>query len=240
MNILFLESELRLPLGALHLPLRSTVVKTPKGTILFSPLDFTRHQIKEIREFGEVTDIVAPSLRHHLYLSKAMLRFPRATVWGPPGCRKKVWKISWDKVLGKDKWPYQSFIEVALIRGVPKFNELAFYDKESRALIAGDLCFNVLHPKGWAAPILLRLMGLHKKLAVSPYFKFFLKDRERFATSMDKILKWDFDKIAMAHGQLVTAKGKQMLAKALKARRLPFNEKAALEVREPIRLAYAS
>ena len=47
-----------------------------------------------------------------------------------------------------------------------------------------------------------------------------LGDRTAFARSIDHLLSWDFDRIAMAHGEIVTSHGKTMLIDALRERDL--------------------
>ncbi len=240
MNILFFESEMDMPLKMVKLPLRSTVIKTSKGLLLISPIQFSKHQIKEIKEMGEVVAIIEPSLIHHLFVQDAIEHFPDAKVWGPVGCRKKTPHVHWDKIIGKDRWPYGKEVEVLPIKGMPSINEAAFFEKSSRALIVGDFCFNLLHPKGWAAPVMLRIMGIHKKFAVSRFFKLFIKDKKLFNQSVDKILKWDFDHIVMSHGEIVPADGKQKVLGALKERGYSFNLRTIASKVEPLRLAFSA
>lgn len=59
----------------------------------------------------------------------------------------------WDKVLGHDLWAHQNDIEMIPLHGMPNVNEVVFFDKATRSLIATDLVFNLQRPKGWATAI---------------------------------------------------------------------------------------
>lgn len=219
-QILFFESMLRMPLGLVMLPLRCTLVKTASAVIMISPIDFTAQQLQEIADFGKVTDVVAPSLIHHLFVKKALQKFKNVNLWGPPGCQEKRPDLPWTHIFERDPWPHTQNIEALLIAGAPKLNEMAFFDKTSRTLIVVDFCFNLLNPQGWCAPVMLRLLGTYKKFGVSRIVKRFLVDKEAFLTSTKKLLSWDFEQIAMAHGDLITANGKFKLMESLRERKL--------------------
>src|SRR5690349_18570575 len=84
------DQDLALP-GRLLLPSRATLIRRPDGgLVLHSPLRIDDETAKEIAALGDVRSIVAPSRIHYLFLKAAMERYPRATVFGPPGLEKKV------------------------------------------------------------------------------------------------------------------------------------------------------
>lgn len=214
MKLLFLDDELAMPV--MKLPVRCTLVKTKTGVVMISPIKFTSDQLRQIVEFGEVTDIVSPSLIHSLFLRKATKRFPNATVWAPPGMREKFPiekfpKIKIDKVLTQDPWPYEDQIQLQLIEGAPRMTEVAFFCKELKTIIVSDLAFNLQHPHGLGANLLLRFVGTYKKFAVSRLWKLFIKDKDAFKKSMNGVLQWDFDQVVMAHGEVLTSNGKELL-----------------------------
>ena len=214
MSIHFFESELNMPAKMVVLPLRSTVIKTPKGVVIISPIRFTEKQLKEIEALGPVTDLVAPSLLHHLYLAKTSARFKNATIWGPEGCKEKLPEIKWNKIFGQDAWTHAEDIDFLILKGMPKLSEVVFFDKTTRSLIVTDLLFNLTHPKGWAAPIMLRIVGTYKKFGVSRLTMSVIKNRAAFASSAKSVLNWNFDQIIMAHGNIVTSDGKSKFIKA--------------------------
>ncbi len=218
MNVHFFESEMHMPASVVILPLRCTYVFNSKAGILISPIALSFKQIMEIKSLGPVTDIVAPSLLHHLHVSSAKQHFPDAQLWGPPGVDAICPTLNWQKIFGRDQWPYSEDVEILAIDGIPRMEETAFFVKAKRMLILVDLCFNLQRPRGWAAPFILFLRGTYKRFAVSRLMIGFIKDRPAFEGSLRRILGWDFDQIAMAHGEIVTAGGKALLKKAFRRR----------------------
>jgi hypothetical protein len=215
MDILFFESEISLVGKMIILPVRSTIIKTSKGIVIISPIKFTDEQFRQIESLGSVTDIISPSLLHHLFLPRAKNYFKEATVWGPPGCKEKLPEIKWSKILTKDTWPYENEIDLMIVNGCPEMNEVVFLEKRSKTLIVTDLVFNLTRPKGWGAPIMLRLLGTYKKFAVSRFIKKYLVDQKAFLNSVKNILNWQFTRVVMAHGEIVSVDGKNKFAVAL-------------------------
>lgn len=216
--IYFFESSLKMPL--MPLPVRATLVKGPESLVLISPIRFTEEQVAQIRQIGEVTDIVAPSLLHHLAIPKAVQHFPKATLWGAPDLHKKRADIAWQKILAQDPWPSASGLEPHLIRGAPKLNEVVFLEKQSRTLIATDLCFNLQDARGLGAFLILSYFGTYRRFGVSRFWLRYVKDKEAFLESLRVILSWDFDKIVMAHGHVIESGGKSLLQASLRERGL--------------------
>ena len=70
-------------MGVTHFPLRMTVLQfSHGGLLLHAPVDLNAEMVAEIKELGEVQDILAPSLLHHLFAAKAKEWFPEAKLWG--------------------------------------------------------------------------------------------------------------------------------------------------------------
>lgn len=207
-----------MPLGMVKLPLRCTFLVGKGKGILISPIKFDFKQIMKIKELGPVTDIVAPSLLHHLFVGQARNHFPEARIWGLPGMEKKDPMVKWENIIGRDHWIYKDEVAELPVNGVPSMDEVAFFVKSEKLLIVTDLCFNLQKPKGWAAPVMLRLLGTYKRFGVSRLITRYMEDRAAFESSVRRIMEWDFDKIAMAHGELVEKDGRALLRAALRRR----------------------
>lgn len=218
MGPLYLESVLPLAAGSLCLPVRATAIKTPSGLVVISPVDFSLEQWRRLETLGPVTDIVAPCLIHHLFIPRLLEKFPAARVWGPPDCEAVLPKIPWTHVFGRDPWPYETEISVLPLEGIPRLNEMAFFDRRSKTLIVADLCFNLQNPKGWASGLLLRLLGTYRRFGVSRAIVQLIKDKTAFENSLNQIMRWDFDKIAMSHGDAINARAKTGLVEAFARR----------------------
>ena len=66
----------------------------------------------------------------------------------------------------------------------------------------------------------LEIMGVHKRFGMMRPWKYWVDDRAAFARSIDHLQSWDFDRIAMAHVEIVSEHGKTMLIDALRERDL--------------------
>lgn len=195
----------RLPLRSMLLPLRGVLI-SPTGSE------------EERATMSGVRTIVEPSLLHHRYLDEARALAPGAELWGPPGLAEKLGIEM--KTFGRDPWPHDAEIEALVIEGAPKRNEVVFLHKPTRTIYTADLVFNVQEDAGLLAAVTFRMMGIHKRFAMARVWKRWVEDRAAFSRSIEQLLQWDFDRIAMAHGEIVRAHGKSMLIDALRERDL--------------------
>ena len=98
---------------------------------------------------------------------------------------------------------------------MPGLDEHVFFHPTSRTLVVADLVFNVHACPGLGMPLFLRLVGAWKKLAQSRVWRFATKDRAAAAASIDEVLAWDFDRLVMAHGDVIESGAREQLAEAL-------------------------
>ena len=80
------EGYLKMPLVQLHV--RTSLFHLQNGkSILLSP--HPSLTAEEFTRMGDVTDIVAPNLFHHLGIKKAVAALPQAKLWGVNGFELK-------------------------------------------------------------------------------------------------------------------------------------------------------
>ena len=206
------ESEMRMIPGV-HIDLRSMYVTERDQGVLISPVGTSEEET--IVTQRPVT-LVAPSLLHHLHLSDAIARYQPAGLWGPPGLAEKRPDLGGIHVFGRDPWPFAPMLEFALVQGAPSRNEVVLFHRPSRTIYTADLVFNVHGARGVLAPIATRLMGIHDRFAVARMWRYWVKDRAAFRRSIDQVLGWDFERIVMAHGDIVVEAGAAMLERALR------------------------
>lgn len=208
------QSTIRL-LPGVYLPVRASIIKLETATIMMSPCELSEDDIFNIKSSTEVSDIVAPNLLHHHYIIKALGAFPRARLWHAPGMMEKIPEVPWQRPLDLKTWPFRRELELHMIEGAPRVNECVFYHRATKTLYVTDLCFNIEHPKGFLTPVTFRMMGTYKKFAVSNMWNRFVEDKEAFKKSMNYILSWDFERIVMAHGEIVEHEAKTRLRTSL-------------------------
>lgn len=210
------EQDLRLPAG-MRLPSRSTIVRLADGgVVVHSPLGFDDAAVNAIEDLGEVKTIVAPSCIHYLFLEAATKRWPQARVLGAPGLEKKVKGIAFDPL------PHDGVIDglgsdlvVRRIDGVPYITEHVFLHRPTGSLVVTDLVFNLHACSSWGMRLYLRCMGAWQKTAQSFVWRVLTRDKSAAAQSARAVLGWHFDRIVVAHGDVVTADAHATLERAL-------------------------
>jgi hypothetical protein len=215
-DLYFAEGTLAMP--GMSLPVRSHIVRDPDGLVtIISPIDFTGDAIAEIRALGERFQILAPNLLHHIFVPSAVKNFPAAELFSTVGMDRKRADVSWSKFLS-DGDRLGASCTVHKIAGMPKVNELCVFHEPSKVLIVTDLFFNIRDPKGFLAPVIMRVFGNYRKFAVSRLFLTFMKDKVAFSESVAAILKLPIERIAVAHGEVLADDAKQVATMALRAK----------------------
>lgn len=212
----FFDSDLAM-LPGIHIPLRSGLVTTDTQSILISPVG-TDAETAAAQQTQVV--LVAPSLLHHKFIAPARAKLDVTEVWAPKGFAKKHPALGPIRTFDVHPWPYTATLPYVVVEGAPFRNEVVFFHPESRTIYTADLVFNIRTPAGLLSPLAFRAMGIYQRLAVARMWKRWVKDRAAFRRSIDAILAWDFDRIAMAHGELVTKDGRSQLIEALRERGL--------------------
>ena len=217
-DLKFFESVVRMPL--VSLAARSTLVPLKNNKfVLISPVKFDEGQRSELLKANPEA-IVSPSCFHHLFVKAAHDYLPEAKLYGAPGLQKKRADIKWDGILNDGTWPYQDELKAIFIEGAPKINEVVFYHRDSKTLIVTDLLFNLKNLKSLPEKLVYGLMGTFNNPAVSRLLKLLTNDRKALKKSLKQVLELDFDRLVMAHGEIIPMGGKKIITDALRARDL--------------------
>ena len=213
-NLWTAEYSMKMP-GGVPFPARMTVVRLPDGSVaLLSPIPMGDALAAEIAALGPVTHLLAPNLYHHLYLAAAETRFPSARIMGPPGLSAKQPKLAIADLSLADP-PFRGALEALAIEGAPKLKETVFFHAPSRTLIVCDLAFNIERPASWKTSMVLGMMGVRGRLGQSRAWNFIASDKTAAGASCRRMLEWDFDRLIVAHGEVVESDAKARLASAL-------------------------
>ncbi|XYH99437.1 DUF4336 domain-containing protein [Sorangium sp. So ce1128] len=209
------EKDFRMPVG--YLPSRTTVVRRADGgLVIHSPLAFDDDAARAIDALGEVRALVAPSCLHHLFLKAATERWPRASVLGAPGLERKLGGLPFTPLPPSGVAPeIGDDLGVRLVEGVPYIREHVFLHARSRTLIVTDLLFNVHEVRSFGMKVFLWLGGAWKKTAQDHVWRLLMRDRAAAARSVADVLAWDFERVVVAHGDIVEEDAKERLRKAL-------------------------
>ncbi len=208
------QGQLKMPL--VQLPLTTSLITVPQGKVLLSP--HPALTTGEFQRMGQVTDIVAPNLFHHLGIQKAVAAHPQAKLWGVAGFENKRKDIHWDSFLDAGHWPHQAELAAIHLAGMPKINEFLFLHKPSKTLFVTDLCFNVLDGSGFGGWLIYTIFGTYKRLAVSRFFIKAVTEKAPFQQSLAALFTYDFDHMVVCHGWVVKGAARAKLLLALKER----------------------
>ena len=204
------QSQIGLAPG-IRLPLNMAVVRVGDGSLLlYSPIRIDDELATELAELGEVRYLVAPNTFHHLHLEAAQNRYPEAKTFGPSGLSDKT-GAQLDAPLSEHPPIPLDGIRFLPIGGIPKLNEWVLIHEPSQTLVVSDLVFNIMDPPTWLTGLVNRLAGVYRRCGISRIFKTQIKDPEAFSNSIQALLELPFDRIAMAHGQLLPSGAKEVL-----------------------------
>jgi hypothetical protein len=192
---------------------RMTAIRlADRSLLLHSPLALDAALRRELDALGPVRFAVAPNRFHHLYAGDVARAYPDSRLWVAPGVERKRPDLAIAGLLG-DEAPagWEGQVDQLLFRGRPFENEVVFRHRASRTLLLCDLAF---HFGARAAPLtrlLMRALGSYGRFGPSRLDRFLIRDRPAARQSLERILAWDFDRVVVAHGDVLETGGREAL-----------------------------
>ena len=214
-NLWLMDYELKM-LG-INLHRVVTIIRLASGKlIIHSTAPFSMTEVDEIRELGTPEWLVDVLLRHDTFAAEGRAAFPDASYLAPEGFSRNLPFPTGSLLSPPAEWAEE--VEVAAIEGVPAFGEIVMFHRPSRTLIVGDLIVNFSDVQGWWAKLFSKAasVGRNYQPGVTKPFKGAIQDRGAIASSIRKILEWDFDRVIVGHGGFLASGGKEKLRAALK------------------------
>jgi hypothetical protein len=202
------QSFYGLPVGT-----RMTVIRLPERRLLLhSPVTLDPELRTQLDAIGRVCFAVAPNRVHHLYAGEVARVYPGARLWVAPGLQRKRPDLVFEAVLG-DEAPHEwrGEVDQVFFRGRPYENEVVFFHRASRTLILCDLAFNFGPRTATPTRLLMKLLNSYGRLGPSALDPLLIRDRRAARESLDRILALDFDRIIVAHGDVLERGGREIL-----------------------------
>jgi len=195
-------TEIRQP-GGVRLPLNMTVVRLSAGLVVVSPIPVDDLTARKIDALGTVSELIAPSLLHHLHIDAARTRWPWARVLAPPGLAVKRPDLRVDGELpGAAPQAWRGTLDLLVVGGAPRLAETVLFHRATGTLICADLVFHVTRPANWRTRFVLWLMGVGGgRVAQSRAWRLLTTDRNRVCADFEHILGWPVRCIAFGHGE---------------------------------------
>ena len=226
-NFWVIDRPFKLPFIRAEVGTRMTCIRLTSGRLmLHSPVNLDATVRQFLDALGEVQTIVAPNRLHHLFLAEYITSYPQARVYTAPSLSKKRPDLAIDDELGdepQNEW--RGEIEQHLFRGAPSLNEVVFFHPATRTLILTDLAFNVSTDAARRSPLFYWLwdvgrFGPHRFVRLRG-----IRDPLAAGASVERILRWDFDRIIVSHGDVLESGGYEQFASAFAFLRNQRNER---------------
>ncbi len=209
------DDDVGLPLG-LSMPGRATIMRlSDGGLVVHSPLRVDDETARAIDALGEVRFLVAPNSLHWMFLKAAKERWTRARVLAAPVLAKKLGSFAFEELPESGYVGGMEGIRIERIQGAPRIQEHVFLHEASRSLVVGDLMFNVHECRSFWMRLVLRLGGAWQKTAQSLEWRRLVKDRAAAAQSASNVLSWDYERVVVAHGDVVEDDARERTRQAL-------------------------
>lgn len=193
------------------LPGRATAVRGPDGQIaLISPGPMDDATLASLRAFGPVSDLIAPSLLHHLYFRQAAAQLPGVQRIAPKALAKKRSDLVFDVYLDDHPTLAGGLLTIAA-DGSPNAQEWLFYSAAERTLIVTDFLMNVHSARGLLSPLIMRMTNGWKRTAQTRIWRAGIKDLEAARRTARVLFELDIARIVMAHGDIIENNGAAVL-----------------------------
>jgi hypothetical protein len=191
---------------------RMTVIRLEDGSLfVHSPVALDASLSEALEGVGTIRYVVAPNRFHHLYIGQ-YAGCPGAELYAAPGVPQKQPDVSFRAELRDDPpsgWAGE--IDQVFVRGYPLHNEVCFFHRATRTLLMSDLIFNFRADRPLVTRMMARAVGAYGRLGTTWLEPFLIEDKRAMRESIDRILEWDFDRVIMAHGQVVERDGRDLL-----------------------------
>lgn len=193
---------------------RTTIVRSNDGGLfVHCPVALDAELRREVDALGPVRVVVAASLFHHLYVGQWIDAYPEATVHACPGLERKRSDLRWTSTLTGDPFAeLPSDLDVAPFTS--RFeHEIVFYHRPTRTMICADALLNLSKHPSRATRLVAALM-MNTAPGKGWLERFAVKDWKLGRKQVERILEWDIDRIALAHGGPVESDGSRVIRDA--------------------------
>jgi len=200
---------------------RMTICRLKSGDlVVHNAFQLKQKDVDELARLGGVAWILVPNRFHcseAIFLREC---FPAAKVVASPEARRALRKQkcpvhSWLP----EGWEPQQEIHAFPIGGTRGLGEWVFLHLQSKSLIVTDLVFHLQEAKRPMDRSFLRMNDIYQCFAPSRIFKLlFTKSEKQLLDSLLPILRSDFDRVIMSHGEIVESGGKKALREGFERR----------------------
>jgi Domain of unknown function (DUF4336) len=182
--------------------IRMTLIETPRGLVIYSPVDLSEVHLKQIAEIGQVAAIVAPNLFHHMFLRSCTQHFPQAQVFVPKGLQDKIGAISGALELSDN-------VRLAPPQDIDRHNfsdhslhETILFHRATGTLVTADLIYNYQPEQHIGEKLFFRSVCCYGHPSVPFYHRFAVRDKMAVSRLIEAVMTWPVKRIIMSHGRI--------------------------------------
>ena len=200
-------------------PTRSVIIRLAGDRLwVWSPVRLAENLRREVDRLGSVSELVSPNKLHYLGLAAWSAAYPAARLWGPQSTIRRFPSLAFAGALGDTPPPdWGPDIDQVWFRGSYMMDEIVFFHRPSRTVIAADLIqafdagFLERHWSWWRRP-LAKLGGISAADPGPPsdWRRSFLR-REAARAARAKALAWNCERVVIAHGEWARSQGQSFL-----------------------------
>lgn len=195
--------------GGIEVGARMTVLDTGDGLLVHSPIDVDPSVLDPI---GTPRWVLSPNKLHHLYAGRWIDAGLEA--WAAPGLPDKRPDLAFAGVIDSQEHPFGGGISVHPMRCFPFANEVVVLHRPSRTLVVTDLVFHFTEHAPFLTRAAMCALGGYPgcRTTVLEWVGF---DRAVAREEVGALLALDFDRLIMAHGEIIDTGGKDALRGAM-------------------------
>lgn len=208
-----------MPMLGLQFGARLTIARLRDDTLwVYAPFAISNADEAAIREQGAVSHVVAPNNFHFKEIGEFTRRFPDAQLWVVPALATKMdelphlplhslppdWSRDFDGVLFDAALGYEEWI---------------LCHHATKSLILTDLVLNVPRPDNPLGRIVGAVLDEGRGCKSSRLVRTAIyggRDLKKARAQVNQVLRWNFKRIVMAHGDIVARDGNRILRRALR------------------------
>jgi hypothetical protein len=189
---------------------RMTVLRLEGGLLVHAPLAVDPAVLTEL---GSPRWVLAPNLLHHLYVGPWIDAGLEA--WAAPGLDAKRRDLTFHGVLEEGSRPFGEEVTLLPLTCFDLTREVVLLHRPSRTLVVTDLLYNFPPTAPAFTRAAMRALGGYPGCRTSLIERWGMR-REPARREMAEIAGWDFDRIVMAHGEVLERGGRAAFEEAFR------------------------
>lgn len=190
---------------------RMTVVRLTDGRVfVHNAFRLRQKDLKWLKSLGSVVAVLAPNAFHTSDAGWMKNQFPYSDLYVPQAKIKSFKQLGFDcKNINKDFPPeFQDELKCIPSQGT-RFEEAVFIHVPSKTLILCDMAFNMGNVYSGFEKWLMSLNRVGNRFGPSKLMKIaFTKNTNQVKATFKEILRHDFDRVIVNHGDVLETNGK--------------------------------